>query len=107
MKKIILILFIVVVNLTGCESVTHLDTVGGSKSDGTIKLGYEANLLNILGDVKIDKEETLNQVRERCKSWGYSDAMPFSGKEEKCIAPGTDPGGCFAYRITYTYQCIN
>ena len=87
--------------LAGCATVSQMAATGGSRSDGIVKLSYEAGLFD---KVAIDETTALTTARRRCSTWGYADAEAFGGITRQCQAySGTL--GCTRWFVTKEYQC--
>ena len=82
--------------LAGCATVSQMAATGGSRSDGIVKLSYEAGLFD---KVAIDETTALDTARRRCGTWGYADAEAFGGITRQCQAySGTL--GCTRWFVT-------
>jgi hypothetical protein len=86
--------------LAGCATVSHMEATGGSRSDGIVKLSFEAGMFD---KVAIDEAAALETARRRCAVWGYTDADPFGGITRQCNAMSSY--GCTRWFITREYQC--
>ncbi len=85
MKFIFALCFVLV--LSGCSIKKEIVPVGGSKADGTIRMGY------VVGDKfgaferpQVDLQQAEELAAKKCKTWGYEGAEPFGGKTETCTA---------------------
>ena len=101
MKKIrILVLSILL--MTSCATVKTPYPINGSKSDGTITLGYEVGAFE---EPVIDWQLANQTATERCQAWRYKRAEAFGGTRATCTY--YDPQyGCMARAVTIAYQCI-
>ncbi len=116
MKNYVLIsMTAIVLIISGCAQTPAKSVVpqamGGSKADGTIKLGYETSPnAPAIPDWEGAKQEAV----KRCKAWGYTKVDEFSGTETECIEMGAGllingviPGVCARQNIYKNYQCLN
>ncbi|MDD2182025.1 YecR family lipoprotein [Kingella sp. SNUBH-2017] len=81
------------------------ESVGGSRSDGTVKLSYKKGWK----DTRLpDNDAALEMAKKRCKAWGYSYAEAFDGETESCLmqAHGKRRTVCTLWRHTREYQCM-
>lgn len=83
----------------------------GSKSDGTVRLAYEAAANE---DVRVDWQEGEKNAAKRCRAWGYSRVDPFSGVLSQCVERGQGllvngalPGACAREMVYKDYQCLD
>lgn len=101
MKKLILISLL----LSGCTHQVHKEwlALGGSKSDGTVKLGYNQKHLERF---QIPKSQAIELATSKCKKWGYKNAEPFGSQIENCkeVNPYV---GCVDLDITAEFQCLD
>ncbi len=95
-------MLLAVIFLNGCAMQQNYTATGGSKSDGTIRLSYEAPGLR---DVIVDENQGLQLAISRCKSWGYTGAEEFGGITRVCQMPGGSI--CPSWLITKEYQCLD
>jgi len=115
-KKTLFILCVVTISaLSGCvqnpPKQVIPQAVTGSKSDGTVKLGYETseNSPSIP-----DWEGAKAQALLRCKAWGYGNVEEFAGEMTQCIEMGrgvfingSPPGRCARQSVYKSYQCLD
>ncbi len=87
--------------LAGCETTKELVPLGGSKTDGTVRLGHDF-VWSEVPIVDLDKGEAV--AAERCQAWGYSSAEQFGGYLRQC-AQYSPYGSCVSYLVYYDYQC--
>lgn len=88
------------VALQGCAVQKTLTPIGGSRSDGVVRLAYTYGMFET---PKIDSAQAWSAARQRCSAWGYSDAEAFGGQSTACIN-GTYQG-CNMWQVTVEYQC--
>ncbi len=88
--------------LGGCESPKEWASIGGSKSDGIVTLGYQHRFKRIEKPVT-SESQGLAKATSICKTWGYESAVAFDFEERTCIEPHGD--GCVQYKVTKNYQC--
>jgi len=86
--------------LSGCAVQKQLIPVGGSKSDGTVKLSYSFNELE---SPRVNLQQGAQAAAERCAAWGYSGAEPFGGSTSACTQTSGD--SCLETTVTVEYQC--
>lgn len=98
MKKILMVAGLAIV--TACSTVSQMTPTGGSRSDGIVELSFEYGMFD---KVKLDQETGLQQARQRCQTWGYTDAEAFGGVVRQCQAMGGY--GCARWFATMKYQC--
>ena len=104
MKKLIVNLFFTYL-LVGCATAVHKDwvAVGGSKSDGIVKLAYETGAFE---KPILNGSQAISEAKARCIAWGYKDVEPFSGSLRQCNQ--FDPYlGCIRSTTTKEFQCLN
>ncbi len=85
---------------TACATVKVPQPIGGSRSDGTVKLAYEHGEFQ---RPQVDWEAANQTATERCSAWGYSRAEAFGGGLSECSA--YNQYGCYHWIVTITYQC--
>ena len=103
--KLISAALVAALTLVGCATPVQKDwaATGGSKSDGTIRLSYQATLYE---KPILDESQALKLAETRCKSWGYSSVEAFGGVITQCQK--TDAYlGCTESLVTKEYQCID
>jgi hypothetical protein len=90
--------------LSGCTVHKELIPVGGSKADGTIRMGYR------LGDTygayeiaSVNMTQGQALAAQKCKVWGYDGAEAFGGQVTNCVNSG--PMGCVQSEVYIEYQC--
>ena len=86
--------------VTGCAVQKQWIPIGGSRSDGTVKLAFEYSALQV---PTVDDAAGAEQAKQRCAAWGYTGADRFGGITKTCSS--RDVAGCSAYRVTSEYQC--
>lgn len=89
-----------VILLSSCATVKHLTPIGGSKSDGIVKMSYEYGQLEL---PKVDIQEGARTAQKRCSAWGYSGAEAFGGGTKSCVAYSSS--GCIRWSVTIEFQC--
>jgi len=99
MRKIVLVLAVSAA-VGACTTTKAMQAVGGSRSDGIVRLAYEEGMFE---NVKVDPEQALQTARERCRVWGYTDAQPFGGVIRQCQQTGSY--GCMRSLVTVEFQC--
>jgi hypothetical protein len=91
----------VAVTLVGCATTKVLTPIGGSRSDGIVRLAYDVSMFE---KPQVDFEAGRQTAKARCASWGYTDAEQFGGYTQQCHAYN-GYGNCVQATITYEYQC--
>lgn len=102
MRIFVAAIFLPVLAVAGCATVSQMAATGGSRADGVVRLSFEAGLFD---KIAIDETSALATARRRCSTWGYSDAEPFGGVTRQCNAMSTY--GCTRWFITKEYQCLS
>ncbi|MCX7068671.1 MAG: YecR family lipoprotein [Methylococcales bacterium] len=99
MKKIILI-YAVIVALSGCSVNKDWVATGGSRADATVKLSYQYGYGQ---DVHVSEQQATELAKKRCGVWGYTGAEAFGGMTTQCNQMGS--WGCVDGTATKEYQC--
>ncbi len=86
--------------LAGCSTVNEWAAIGGSRADGTVRLGYS---LGPFQSAKVQESQAVATAAAKCKTWGYTGAEAFGGEIRQCTA--SNGYGCVAYNVTKEYQC--
>lgn len=86
--------------LSGCAVHKHFVPVGGSRSDGTIKMAFDHGMFE---NPQVDANQARALAKQRCAAWGYSDAEAFGSSMKTCIMGSSS--GCNTWRVTVEYQC--
>ena len=98
MKKIIMLA--ATLALSGCAVHKEMTAMGGSKADGTIKMGYSYGMFEA---PKVDMNQSASLAAQKCKIWGYESAEPFGGQVSHCSQPTSS--GCAQTDVYIEYQC--
>jgi len=99
MKKVLLVVGIIV--LAGCSVKKQMTAIGGSKSDGTVRVGYSYGQFE---KPVVDLQQGTQLAAQKCQVWGYNGAEPFGGQQNQCSQ--TDMyGGCVVTNVSVEYQC--
>ena len=80
MNKLILS-SLVVFFLSGCAEKVNISPIGGSKTDGTIKMGYSYKMFK---EPIVDFDTAKALAVQKCKVWGYDGAEAFGGQTMTC-----------------------
>lgn len=99
MKKVLFIIM-AIITITGCTVKKDMYAMGGSKADGTIRMGYTYGELE---KPKVDMKQGGALAAQKCKIWGYDSAEPFGGVVEQCTTISF--GGCETMTAYVEYQC--
>jgi len=94
--------FVIVASLfvVACATTKTLQAVGGSRSDGTVKLAFEYGAFQ---KPRVDTVAALQTAKARCQVWGYKDAEAFGAAMTQCVA--ANGYGCTRTMVTVEYQC--
>lgn len=84
----------------GCAVHKTMHAVGGSRSDGIVKMSYSYQALE---QPIVNEKSSRATAAQRCRAWGYADAQPFGGGMKNCIR--NYGFGCEEYQVTIEYQC--
>jgi len=87
-------------SMSGCAVQKTLTPIGGSRSDGVVKLAFTVDMFE---KPVVDEQQGASAARQRCSAWGYSDAEPFGGRNVQCI--NSTYQGCNQWQVTVEYQC--
>lgn len=93
--------------ISGCVTVPkQWQPVGGSKSDGVVKVGY--TVLDV-ERAETNQQQALDTAINTCKAWGYGSAQPFSLESRTCNTFYGKYGNssCKEWLITRQYQCLD
>lgn len=104
MKKILSIITLSLV-LSGCSFNPVQKTmypIGGSKSDGTVKMAYE---IREFERIEVNERQGARDAAKKCRAWGYEGAEAFGGSMSKCTNPGGYTG-CVRTEVVVEYQCL-
>lgn len=99
MNKIVLVV-LGVVALVGCAAKKEMVPMGGSKADGTVKMGYEFGMFE---KPVVDLNQAAQLAARKCKTWGYDGAEAFGGQTSQCAQVGAY--GCERTNVAVEYQC--
>lgn len=100
MNKILMLTFGVLI-LSGCAVKKDMVPMGGSKADGTVRMGYSVGQFE---KPVIDLNQASVLAAQKCKTWGYEGAEPFGGQTTQCGQ--TDGwGSCIMSNVSVEYQC--
>ncbi|EBZ0015944.1 hypothetical protein ABN36_18390 [Salmonella enterica subsp. enterica] len=92
--------------ISGCAVKREPLPIGGSKSDGVVKMGYSyGDTYGAFEVPKIDKIKTEALAAKKCQAWGYDNAEAFGGEVSNCVIPSL--GGCARTNVYIEYQCIS
>lgn len=92
--------FIGVLMLSGCTVQKQMTPVGGSKADGTIRMGYSYGAFET---PSVDLMQAQSQAAQKCRVWGYNGAEAFGGQVSNCVDPS--PAACRRMDVYVEYQC--
>lgn len=74
--------------------------MGGSKADGTVRMGYTYGMFE---NAKVDLNQAQTMAAKKCKTWGYEGAEAFGGQTSVCAQAGAY--GCEMTNVSVEYQC--
>jgi hypothetical protein len=86
--------------LTGCATQKQWCAIGGSRSDGTIRIAYDYGMFE---KPLLDQGQGYRLAIEKCRLWGYTSAELFGNTMQQCIA--ANQYGCAAWRVYADFQC--
>jgi len=100
MKKMIMA-GLAVMLLVGCSVKKDMVPMGGSKADGTVRMGYTVGQFE---KPVVDLGQAATLAAQKCKTWGYEGAEAFGGQTSQCGQ--TDGwGACILSNVSVEYQC--
>lgn len=99
MRKVLL-LVIGALLLSGCAAKKQMIPMGGSKADGTVKMGYTVKMFE---NPVVDLMQAKGLAAQKCQTWGYDGAEAFGGQSSVCGEMGGY--GCNVTNVTVEYQC--
>ncbi|AYN27070.1 hypothetical protein D8682_08790 [Buttiauxella sp. 3AFRM03] len=99
MKKLIIVI-IGGLLVSGCSVKKEMTTIGDSKADGTVRIGYMVG-----GSEKpvVDVQQGATLAGKKCHAWGYTGAEAFGGQQNKCAH--FNAYGCAITKVFIEYQC--
>ncbi|HHG9960397.1 TPA: YecR family lipoprotein [Yersinia enterocolitica] len=89
-----------VILLSGCAAKKDMVPMGGSKADGTVKMGYSFGSFE---QPIVDLNQAEQLAAKKCKTWGYEGAEAFGGQTSQCGQVGAY--GCEITNVQVEYQC--
>ncbi|MEC5321565.1 YecR family lipoprotein [Brenneria populi subsp. brevivirga] len=99
MKKYLL-LFACVMGMSGCAVNKEMVPMGGSKADGTVRMGYTVAQFE---KPVVNFNQAAELAAQKCKTWGYDGAEAFGGQVQQCTQ--FNAYGCVAANVSVEYQC--
>lgn len=100
MKKMFVVAFATFL-LSGCAVKKDMVPMGGSKADGTVRMGYTVGQFE---KPVVDLNQAADLAAKKCKTWGYEGAEAFGGQTRQCGQ--TDGwGSCILANVSVEYQC--
>jgi hypothetical protein len=91
-------------SLAACATMKQdWSAVGGSKSDGTIKLSYTQNMFAKYTD---ESSIALDLAKKKCINWGYKNAEKFGGETYDCLH-SSYMYGCEIRKVFVEFQCLD
>ena len=90
-----------IMSILGCAVNKELLPIGGSRSDGTITLGFTHGAMRI---PQVDMQQGLRTAQKSCAAWGYTGAEQFAQSTQQCAEFSRDIG-CVRYSVAVQYQC--
>ncbi|QGH30442.1 YecR family lipoprotein [Kluyvera intermedia] len=100
MKKLVVVAVVAMI-LTGCAVRKEMVPMGGSKADGTVRMGYTVGQFE---KPVVDLNQAASLAAQKCKTWGYEGAEAFGGQVSQCGQ--TDGfGSCIMSNVSVEYQC--
>jgi YecR-like lipoprotein len=86
--------------LCGCTVKKDFVPIGGSRADGTVKLGFSHGVFE---SPEIDREQAISAAKGRCAAWGYKGAEPFGAVMKQCVSASS--AGCNRWNVIVDFQC--
>ncbi|EIX9475147.1 YecR-like lipofamily protein [Klebsiella pneumoniae] len=86
--------------LTACAAKKQMTPMGGSKADGTVRMGYTVAMFE---SPVVDLNQAKDLASQKCKTWGYDGAEAFGGQTSVCAQMGAY--GCNMTNVSVEYQC--
>jgi hypothetical protein len=104
MQKLLIYIPFISLLISSCTSTTQQETtLEGNKVAVTVSLTY---IYQPTLDIKpVQDTDAINLVINKCTSWRYHGAQAFGDVTRSCHSQQND-GGCSAWIIKKTYQCI-
>jgi len=99
MRKVIMA-FMAASAVGACATNVTMQPIGGSRADGVVRLAFTYGMFE---NPRVDQAAALASARQRCQSWGYTDAEPFGGAVTQCQQ--MSGYGCAQTMVTVEYQC--
>jgi hypothetical protein len=98
--KKIAALFSLPLVIAGCATAMNWQPVGGSRSDGVVRLAFEYGMFQ---RPQLNESQAVALATQRCRVWGYSGAEAFGAATQQCTA--SNGYGCVRTVVTKEYQC--
>ena len=101
MKQVVLAVTSVwlLVGLAGCTVVKVPLASGGSRADAVVEFSYVEGLFEF---VEVDWDALLPKAQDRCRIWGYPQAVPFESIDSECIDSDSA-----SQKMTIKFQCLS
>ena len=99
-RTTMLLLAAAAVASASCAVQKQWAAIGGSRSDGTVKMAYEYGGFE---QPVVDNSAAFESAKRHCAEWGYSNAKPFEGVTKQCTS--YNQYGCVRWRVVATFQC--
>ena len=99
--KVQLVTVLACLIVAGCAAPKSYTPIGGSKADGTVKLGYEVGPFEIVSEV--NEAAGVELAGQRCAAWGYKSAEAFGATQKQCRLEG----GYQYCTHTKEFQCLD
>lgn len=90
-----------VLMVSGCTVKKEMVPIGGSRADGTVRMGYS---YGIFEDPVTDMVQATERAGSKCRLWGYRDAEAFGGQTRQCSIKNAE-GNCIRYDVMAEFQC--
>ena len=91
--------------LSSCAVIQYPEPLTGSKADGIITIAFEYPDVINPDNWTEEWAKANGKAQERCRSWGYSNAVKFDLTYRECVAKNLY--GCTRWREFVDYQCVN
>jgi hypothetical protein len=93
---------IAMLGIAGCASPKEWSAMGGSRSDGVVKLGFE--YYGELEKPTLQPSQGTAVARSQCVAWGYHDAEVLVGTTQQTCKQ-FNQYGCISYLVTVEFLC--
>lgn len=89
--------------LAGCATQKQWTPAGGSRADGTVKMGFTYGMFE---SPQVNEAQGQAAAASTCQGWGYDSAEAFGMVNRTCNSRGAD-GTCYQTLVMKEYQCTS